>query len=83
MEKTCSFCGNSTVAPRLVEYIYRHRGEYMIVTDVPCEECTFCGERYFAAQTLRKIEEDFEKVRHGEKTPASSVTVPVERYASL
>jgi YgiT-type zinc finger domain-containing protein len=83
MEKTCSFCGNATVAPRLVEYIYRHRGEYMIVTDVPCEECTFCGERYFEAQTLRKIEQDFEQVCHGDKPPLTSVTVPVERYALI
>jgi YgiT-type zinc finger domain-containing protein len=83
MEKTCSFCGNATVAPRLVEYIYHLRGEYMIVTDVPCEECTFCGERYFDALTLRKIEKDFEQVRHGVKTPVSSVTVPVESYALL
>ena len=83
MEKACNFCGNATTAPRFVEYIYRHDGDYMIVTDVPCEECTFCGERYFEGSTLRKIEQDFEKVRHGGKTPTIAITVPVERYALI
>lgn len=83
MEKTCSFCGNADLVHREVEYIYRHNGEYLIVTGVPCEECAYCGERYFDALTLRKIESDFENISQGRKTPAAAISIPVERYAQI
>jgi len=81
MKKTCSFCGNARVRKTVVEYIYRRDGRYLIVSGVPCEECTYCGERYYQAKVLRKIEESFEKIEKGKKRPSKAITVPVEEFA--
>ena len=32
---------------KTVQYIYRHDGKFLVVNEVPCEECTYCGERYY------------------------------------
>ena len=81
--KQCSFCGNSRVEERTTDYIYRHEGRYLIVTGVPCEECTYCGERYYAANDLRKIEAEFGRLQHGGKRPELAITVPVESFAHI
>ncbi|MEK7398331.1 MAG: YgiT-type zinc finger protein, partial [Candidatus Poribacteria bacterium] len=39
MNKTCGFCGNKNFRIKKVQYIYRHDGNFLIVNDVPCEEC--------------------------------------------
>lgn len=59
MNRVCSFCGNKNFRSRRVQYIYRHNGQFLIVDNVPCEECEYCGEQYFKAEVLKKIERDF------------------------
>lgn len=31
-------------------YIYRHSEQMLLVKNVPCEQCTYCGERYFESK---------------------------------
>jgi YgiT-type zinc finger domain-containing protein len=54
MKRTCNFCGNKNFREKLVQYIYKHDGHFLIVNNVPCEECEYCGERYFKAEALKK-----------------------------
>lgn len=61
MDKVCSFCGNKNFRVNTIQYFYRHDNKYLIVNDVPCEECEYCGEQYLKAQLLKKIEADFDK----------------------
>ena len=83
MEKKCSFCGHAEVKQASVTYIYRRNGKYMIVEDVPCEECTYCSERYYEAAVLKKIEAEFDAIQSRQKKPARKLDVPVESFASL
>ncbi|MEW6352682.1 MAG: type II toxin-antitoxin system MqsA family antitoxin [Pseudomonadota bacterium] len=81
--KKCNFCGNAHVEFKKVEYIYRRDGNYLIVSDVPCEECTFCGERYYEAQVLRKIEHEFNILQRADKKPAKTISMPIEKFALI
>ncbi|MCF7804195.1 MAG: type II toxin-antitoxin system MqsA family antitoxin [Candidatus Marinimicrobia bacterium] len=80
MMKVCSFCGHTTFSEKKVQYIYRHDGNMMVVNNVPCQECDYCGEQYFQAEVLKKIETDFEDIRTERKKPQRQISVPVEEY---
>ena len=58
MNKTCSFCGNKNYINKKVQYIYRHNNRFLVINNVPCEECEYCGEQYFKANILKKIERE-------------------------
>jgi YgiT-type zinc finger domain-containing protein len=83
LDKYCNFCGNSKVKRARVDYIYRHNGDMLIVKGVPCEECEFCGERYFEADVLKRIENDFFMFYRNEKTIKNKVVIPIERFAEI
>ncbi|MCK4762862.1 MAG: type II toxin-antitoxin system MqsA family antitoxin [Candidatus Aminicenantes bacterium] len=77
----CNFCGNKDTAEKHTDYIYRHKGHFMLFENVPCEECTFCGEHYYEAKILKKIEKDFFEVLDKKKQPARKIEMPVEVFA--
>jgi YgiT-type zinc finger domain-containing protein len=79
--KACSFCGNRNFREARTQYIYRHDGKLLLVDDVPCEQCEYCGEQYFKADVLKKIEQDFLDVYARRRKARSEVTVPVEQFA--
>ena len=81
MTKKCSFCGNKNFKVMLVQYIYKHNNQFMIVDDVPCEQCEYCGEQYFKASVLKKIEADFKEVYSHRRKANREVTIPVEQFA--
>jgi len=83
MEKKCSFCGHAELKEATVTYIYRRNGNYMIVEEVPCEECTYCSERYYEASVLKKIEADFEAIQSKQKNPSRQLEVPVEVFTAI
>jgi YgiT-type zinc finger domain-containing protein len=78
--KECSFCGNKNFREDKVEYIYKHSGKMMIVENVPCEVCEYCGEQFYKAEVLKKIEKDFFEIESDKKKPANVKSVPVEEY---
>lgn len=77
----CNFCGNKNVESRQTDYIYQHKGHYMLFENVPCEECTYCGERYYEANTLKKIEKEFFEVLNRKKVPTRKIEMPVEVFS--
>jgi YgiT-type zinc finger domain-containing protein len=81
--RTCNFCGNSNFSDKNVQYIYKHDGNFLIVNNVPCEECEHCGEQYFKAEVLKKIEKDFDDIYLSGKTVKNEITVPVEEFVEL
>ena len=83
MNKICNFCGNKNFRKKEVQYIYRHDGKYLIVNNVPCEECEYCGEQYFEAQSLKKIESDFKQIYVSGKKPRNKIEVPVEEFVDF
>ena len=83
MNKICSFCGNKNFSSKEVQYIYKHDGKYLIINNVPCEECEYCGEQYFKAQALKKIEADFNRIYSSGKKPAREIQVPMEEFVDI
>lgn len=83
MKKVCNFCGNKNFKETLAQYIYRHDEKFLVVNNVPCEECEYCGERYFKASALKKIEKDFLKIYTSGKKAKKEVRVPVEEFVEL
>ena len=79
----CSFCGNTKFLSKKVQYMYRKDDRMLLMNNVPCEECAFCGEQYFEARTLKQIEDEFQRISSGAKTPDSTVQVPLEEFASV
>jgi len=81
--KICSFCGNRNFREKHVRYIYKHNDQFLVVNNVPCEECEYCGEQYFKAETLRKIEEDFKAIYVFGKKVKKETAVPIEEFAEI
>jgi hypothetical protein len=57
--------------------------QFLIVNNVPCEECEVCGEQYFKAMVLRKIEKDFMKINFSKKKTKRQIRVPVEEFVEI
>ena len=83
MKKTCNFCGNKNFREKVVQYVYKHDGQFLIVNNVPCEECEYCGEQYFKAEALKKIETDFMDIYFSKKKTRRKINVPVEEYLEI
>lgn len=83
MGKICNFCGNKSFRNKHVQYIYRHNGQFLIVENVPCEECEYCGEQYFKSEVLKKIERDFLDIYSHKKKLKRRIEVPIEEFAEL
>ena len=46
-EVPCNVCGSEGYEPRRVEYLYRHKGKYLLVPNTPVEVCLHCGMSYY------------------------------------
>ena len=51
----CEFCGGTTVQRRVRKSHWLKKRLYLL-EDVPAEVCPECGERYFHAQVLDRID---------------------------
>jgi YgiT-type zinc finger domain-containing protein len=83
MKKVCNFCGNKNFTEKNVQYIYRHQNQFLLVNNVPCEECEYCGEQYFKAEVLKKIEKSFGEIILSRKKAKREIKVPVEEFAEI
>ncbi len=83
MNTKCNFCGNKNFNESKVQYIYRHNNQFLIVNDVPCEQCEYCGEQYFDGKVLRQIEEEFQRIYAQGKKPKQELRVPVEQFPDI
>jgi hypothetical protein len=54
-----------------------------MVNDVPCEVCDFCGEQYFKADVLKKIERDYNDIYIAGKKTMKEIRIPVEEFVNL
>ena len=51
----CEYCGG-IIKQRKVRVDHRWRGALMVVEKVPVGVCSKCGERYYDASVLRKLD---------------------------
>ncbi|MFQ5753536.1 MAG: YgiT-type zinc finger protein [bacterium] len=80
MSQKCNFCGNKKFRKTDVQYLYKHDGKFLFVNNVPCEECEYCGEQYFEAKVLKKIENYFKEIYDLGKKAKMEIQVPVEEF---
>lgn len=83
MKTSCSFCGNKNIKESKTQYIYKHDERFLVVNNVPCEVCEFCGEKYFKAEVLRKIEKEFNDIHSARKKAKREVVMPVEEFVEI
>lgn len=83
MNNTCHFCGNKHFKKTSVQYLYKHDDQFLIVNSVPCVQCEYCGEQYFEANVLKKIEEKFQDIHVHGKQAKKRVQVPIEQFTDF
>jgi YgiT-type zinc finger domain-containing protein len=83
MSEQCVFCGHKHLSSKTTHYIYQKDQQMLVVEHVPCLECTFCGEQYFDAGVLQKIENDYLAITHRQRRPQRIMQVAVEDFATL
>jgi YgiT-type zinc finger domain-containing protein len=83
MNTKCHFCGNKNFKETKVQYIYKHNDKFLIMDDVPCEQCEFCGEQYFEGKILRQIEEEFNRIYVQGKKPIKELRIPIEAFPAM
>jgi len=79
----CHFCGNKNFKKNKVQYTYKRDNRYIIVDEVPCEQCEFCGEQYFEASVLKNIELEFDEIYSKGKNINNKIIVPIEAYTDI
>lgn len=60
----CLSCKTGTMTPLTNTYFAELKNCYVIIEHVPCLKCSQCGEVYYAASVLEKIDDILEKVEH-------------------
>ncbi len=71
----CSFCGGD-VEEKKTEYDYRRRSHLLVINDVPTGVCRQCGEKYFKAHTLKRLDQVFHNVFDRHQKPDHVLQIP-------
>ena len=83
MPTKCVFCGHKELHPAQTQYIYRNDNKFLIVNDVPCLQCTYCGEQYFEGPMLKNIEKKFDEIHVQGHKASQEIHIPVEPFMAL
>jgi YgiT-type zinc finger domain-containing protein len=73
----CEHCGGTVGQRQVDREALRHKGNFVILEDVPIGICERCGARYFDASVLRRVAE----IGRGTTPSQRTIEVPVGRYA--
>ncbi len=77
----CNFCGSDRYEERRIEYLYSHKGKYLLVSNTPIEVCLNCGMVYYDAAVLKEIERRFFAIQRKAEEPDRYVEMPAKAYA--
>ena len=75
-DERCEYC-NGKVSAKKVTVHYRHRGKLVVIENVPARVCRSCGERYYDAVTVEKME----TIARQKRAPRRAVLVPIRDFA--
>lgn len=78
---TCHGCGSDQHAERRMDYLYSHRGQYLLVPNTPVTICCNCGMMYYDAAVLKKIEHHFFAIHQHQEEPDRYIEIPTKTYA--
>lgn len=74
-DETCEYC-NGELRPKTVTVHYRHKGKLVLIENVPARVCRRCGERYYDASTIEKME----TIARRKSTVEKTVLVPIRDF---
>ncbi len=77
---TCTFCGSDRYEERRIEYLYSHKGKYLLVPNTPVELCCDCGMVYYDATVLKEIEQHFFAIHEKAEKPDCYLEIPTKTY---
>ena len=72
----CGICGSEMVSKK-IDYIDQNSGHFLIVRDVPVQECKENGHQFMHASVAKKIDQLFKMERQKALVPKEMVSVPV------
>jgi len=75
----CSFCGGEVEEAR-IEYDYRRKGRLLVITNVPTGVCRQCGEKYFAPDVAKKMDELYHEILDHRREPERVLEVPAVSF---
>ena len=59
----CLTCKSGEMVESTEVYFAKSNGGYVIIENVPCLKCSQCGENFFSASVLEKIEDLLEEYK--------------------
>ncbi len=77
----CNYCGDDRFEERRIEYLYSHKGEYLLVPNTPVEVCLNCGMVYYDAAVMKEIERQFFAIKRRDEEPDRYLNMPAKTYA--
>ena len=77
----CNYCGSECYQEKRIEYLYSHKGKYLLVPNTPVEVCSQCGMIYYPAPVLKEIERRFFAIQRAEEAPDQYIEMPSTAYA--
>jgi YgiT-type zinc finger domain-containing protein len=80
-DKKCNFCGSGQYEEKRIEYLYSHKGKYLLVPNTPVEVCANCGMVYYEAAVLKEIERRFWAIQAKNEKPDRYIQMPTAVYA--
>ena len=66
-------CKNGELLDNVMDYQTKFKGEYVMVKNVPLQECNVCGEQVMSYETIKKVKD----MILSKKSPIGYVEVPV------
>ena len=76
----CHFCGSDRYEERRIEYLYSHKGKFLLVPNTLAEVCLNCGMVYYDAAVLKEIERRFFALHHNVEQPDHYIRTPSKAY---
>ncbi len=76
----CSSCASGRYEERRIEYLYSHKGKYLLVPNTPVEVCLNCGMVYYDAAVLKEIERRFFAIQSKIEEPDRYIEMPAKAY---
>jgi YgiT-type zinc finger domain-containing protein len=77
----CPVCGGEGSETKTVDYLYSHRGRYLLVPNTPVEVCPECGMAFYEARVLKEIERRFRAIESHSEKPESYISIPIVAYS--
>lgn len=64
----CEYCKGTVRAKRVDQEAFKHKSGFVILEEVVIGVCDRCGNRYYSAETLKRVEEIATRKAPAERT---------------